>query len=754
MDTFLCTPDFPHGAAKRLALLLARLESIITIHADLLQEIELPRLVEGNPLIVVRITPSPVRIKVELFVQPLAEQLLYYKIGQGRDVIFHETADECIQLVRNRKEEMKNFLSARRILRDALQDKNVEDVAFFDEYSSCLKAVARFKRIKGVSRTEWPDGEERTAVLGPIGLDCLTLSLKKGEQWLEVDGELAVNSESTVKLPNLLEGIRQSKDGVVKLIGWNFLILNEQLYQMLKDLERMLIFDPQKQLKVSVLQLPLLRKLEKDGATLIIDEASQEFCQRMEESARMEFPVPETLQGTLRNYQLEGYQWLRRMAHWSTGACLADDTGLGKTLQSIALLLSCASEGTSLVVAPSAVFHKWKEEINRFAPSLNTLSIHGKGRRDSLFDSVSAYDVVITTNFILAKEPIELIAKKWNVVVFDEVENCNWKNKRTVEAVGKLRANFRLFLSEISIENTPHEVWSFIQYVSPGLFGTFCKYTERYIKPISKTEPLRRDELREIWQPFQLRRCREEVINELSEKKEVIIDIQLSAEELKLYAMERVKLLAENHQDDSLFEYRAANALNVLRQKIFSPNQQNRRTKFATNSSKMKALLKLVNELIAAHCQIVIFTSFYRNQEFVCEELNKHKIRYFDFFYRSIASKQTAIIQAFQRGDKSVIILDPKASKMPIDLNAADCIIYLEPWWSTADEEREFEHTFSIGEVRPVTIYKLIAKQTIEEKVYLLQQSKKNNAFKGHVSQKLTIKKVWSFVEERELRAR
>ena len=403
--------------------------------------------------------------------------------------------------------------------------------------------------------------------------------------------------------------------------------------------------------------------------------------------------------------------------------------GLGKTIQTIALLLSKAKEGASLVIMPTSVLLNWKNELTRFAPSLNPIIMRDSNDRAETVNNAGAQDVVLATYGLLPTEEDILTAKKWNVIVLDEAHTIKNKDTKTSKVSMQLEGNFRLILTGTPLQNHLSEIWNLFQFATPGLLTSYTQFTREFITPIEKDhikEPQRL--LKRMLQPFILRRTKNEVLNELPEKTEITLKVELSDAERALYDRFREEAVL-NLEEGSTTAIKALAELTKLRQTACNPALV-LPAKEAKNipSSKMETFLKLVDELIHNHHRALVFSQFTSHLALVEKELKRLKVDY-QYLDGSVSpSERIKRVSEFQKGDMPLFLISLKAGGTGLNLTAADYVIHLDPWWNPAIEDQASDRAYRIGQDKPVTVYRLIAENTIEEKIIALHQTKKSLA--------------------------
>lgn len=461
-----------------------------------------------------------------------------------------------------------------------------------------------------------------------------------------------------------------------------------------------------------------------------------ELCQTMEappppELAKLEAlrePVavgpgqlPQDLNGELRNYQATGVAWLKRLRDAGLGAVLADDMGLGKTLQTL-----CALQGRTLVVCPRSVIHNWHNEIRRFRPSLRTGLYHGPRR--SLGDDD---DITLTTYATLRNDIETLEDIVWDNVVLDEAQAIKNPDSKVARAAYRLQAGFRLSLSGTPIENRPAELWSQIHFTNRGLLGGRSHFSERYEKPMLAGDDDAAARLRQRVAPFVLRRLKRDVAKELPPRTDAVMVCELDERERDLY--ESVKAAARSDVARRLAEeggggrnaLAALEALLRLRQAAchsgLLPGQD------ADGSSKVDALCGALEEVVAEGHKALVFSQWTGFLDRVEPALVAQEIG-FTRLDGSTRDRQQ-VVDSFQSDDgPPVLLISLKAGGTGLNLTAADHVFLLDPWWNPAVEDQAADRAHRIGQERPVMVYRLVAKDTVEERVLELQERKRRIA--------------------------
>ncbi|HKQ70474.1 MAG TPA: DEAD/DEAH box helicase, partial [Polyangiaceae bacterium] len=427
-----------------------------------------------------------------------------------------------------------------------------------------------------------------------------------------------------------------------------------------------------------------------------------------------EAALPPRLAATLRPYQKQGVDWLCFLRDTELGALLADDMGLGKTLQVLAAL-----RGRTLVVCPKSVVHNWADEIRRFRPDLSTSIYEGQGRKLN-----RAADITLATYAVMRLDIEALAAEEWDTVVLDEAQAIKNENSQVARASYTLRGAFRVALSGTPVENRLEELWSLMHFTNPGLLGNRSDFQERYSSPIAAGNPDAAKRLRSRIRPFLLRRVKRDVAPELPPRTDVVLHCELDEEERSVYdairAATRREVLAKLATGGSVLA--ALEALLRLRQAAchaaLVPGQN------AESSSKVTRLLEALEEAAADGHKSLVFSQWTSLLDLIEPHLAAAEIP----FCRLDGSTRDrgAVVAEFQSpAGPPVMLASLKAGGTGLNLTAADHVFLLDPWWNPAAEDQAADRAHRIGQDRPVMVYKLVAKDTVEEGILELQARKR-----------------------------
>ena len=509
------------------------------------------------------------------------------------------------------------------------------------------------------------------------------------------------------------------------LVGDNeFITISTQLSRILKRLDTVTT-ENRSHLQIAPAAVSLLGDLLDDTSLNIKrNETMDALRQRIEACSKTIPVVPRTLQAQLRDYQEEGFEWMSRLTAWGAGVCLADDMGLGKTVQTIALLLEQSKNGASLIVAPSSVVPNWRNELQRFAPTLNLTILNQSEDRSKDIKEAKAGDVIITTYGLLNIQQDDLTGREWNVVCLDEAHTIKNANTKMSKAAMLLKAQHKVILTGTPIQNHLAELWNLFQFINPGLLGSAEQFKKKFILPIEgDNDKARQSQLRRLISPFLLRRTKAEVIDELPAKNEIKLPVELSSEEMAMYEVKRreteAKIL-ENKADkvSTLAE------ITHLRQMACSCSLVDKKWKLP--SSKVLAFIDLAESLNDSGNRALVFSQFTSFFEEIKKAMETAKLPYLYLDGSTPMSMREKLVKEFQSGKCPFFLISLKAGGLGLNLTGANYVIHLDPWWNPAIEQQATDRAYRIGQKQDVTVYRLISQHTIEEKILRLHKTKRN----------------------------
>jgi SNF2 family DNA or RNA helicase len=442
-------------------------------------------------------------------------------------------------------------------------------------------------------------------------------------------------------------------------------------------------------------------------------------------------PIPSDINASLRPYQIEGVNWLERLRNMYLNGVLADDMGLGKTLQAIAAITqNYAASETSLVVCPTSLLYNWKEEISKFNPKLKTAVVDGvPGQRKKMIDQARNFDVLITSYTLLQKDIDQYGEFEFSYVILDEAQHIKNRGTRNAKSVKKIGAKHRMILSGTPIENSLDELWSLFDFLMPGFLGSYDRFIEKYIRVPKDEQSKNLEYLKKKVSPFILRRMKSDVLNDLPPLQELTYHCQLTSAQQELYSSyaasardELVKLVERNGFDKVQIHVLAT--LTRLKQICCHPAIFAKEKSEEGDSAKYEMLLELLQTLIEGNHKVVIFSQYTKMLHIMREDFEKRKIR---FVYLDGSSKNRLdIVNQFNDDlSISVFLVSLKAGGTGLNLVGADTVIHYDMWWNPAVENQATDRVYRLGQDKSVSVYKLVTKNTIEEKIVEMQNRKR-----------------------------
>ncbi len=438
---------------------------------------------------------------------------------------------------------------------------------------------------------------------------------------------------------------------------------------------------------------------------------------------------PTGLCAELRDYQTEGFKWLRRLAEWGVGGILADDMGLGKTLQTLAVVLDRAQQGPTLVVAPTSVGFNWVRECEKFSPDLKPHLYRDTDRADFL-QEVGPGSLVVCSYGLALRDAKALAGVQWSTLVLDEAQAIKNSRSKTSAAIASIPADWKVALTGTPVENHLGELWSLFRVISPGVLGGWDQFRRRFAAPIEKDgDEERRMALRNRLQPFLLRRTKSQVLTDLPSRTETNLCVELSPAERKMYDEVRALAVAEADEIAQITDiqdqrFRILALLTRLRQLACSPRLVH--DSWKERSSKIQLLCEKLLELREEGHRVLVFSQFVQHLNLIREMLDEEMITYEYLDGSTTADARRQRVDRFQDGDATVFLISLKAGGTGLNLTAADYVIHMDPWWNPAVEDQATDRAHRIGQTRPVMVYRLVSQGTIEEEILKLHDTKRD----------------------------
>jgi non-specific serine/threonine protein kinase len=558
-------------------------------------------------------------------------------------------------------------------------------------------------RIFISSNTDWFDAKV-DIVFGDqkVTVAEVKKALANKQQFVQLnDGTLGILPEEWIKKYSLLFRVGEGKANSLKLSRYHLSVVDE-LYET------------------------------RDENELVV-QLEEKYNRLREFNKINEIQPPEHLKPVLRPYQVAGYQWLNYLSEIGWGGILADDMGLGKTVQALSFLEQYKKQNNqirALVICPTTLIYNWENEIRKFTPEL-TYRIHHGGARVRTKEEFLGHDITITTYGTLRSDIKVMVGVEFDYLILDESQAIKNPASKVTKAAGLLNAKHRLCMSGTPLQNNTFDIFAQMNFLNPGMLGTMEFFRQEFAMPIDKFgEEDRKEHLKKILYPFILRRTKEQVARDLPEKQEMILFCEMEDEQRKIYDAYRNdfrdKIMGTiQEQGIQRSQLTILQGLMKLRQICDSPAILNEQEKFENHSIKLEELTREITENISNH-KALVFSQFLGMLSLIKEKLNELGVKYEYFDGSTSAPDRETAIQSFQNDESvRVFLISLKAGGVGLNLTAADYVYIVDPWWNPAVEQQAIDRTHRIGQTKNIFAYRMICKDTIEDKILKLQEKKR-----------------------------
>ncbi|PAX45852.1 DEAD/DEAH box helicase, partial [Brunnivagina elsteri] len=653
----------------------------------------------------------------------------YFRPGTGGETVIAEISGKRLQTKRNLKAEKQQaetaIASCPTLTRIEKQDGEWQ----IPEPEDCLELLLELQALGDTVVIEHPEGE-RFRVNHHADLKDFSLNIQRQQDWFAASGELKLDDNLVLDMQNLLALLERTPSRFIPLGDGQFVALTESFRKRLDEL-RMYSERNGKGIRFHPLASFGLEDFVDEVGKLKADKHWKEHIQRLKEVQNFHPELPSTFQAELREYQLEGFNWMARLAHWGVGACLADQMGLGKTIQALAVILTHAQAGASLIVAPTSVCMNWISEAEKFAPTLNIIQF-GTGNRQKILDGLQPFDMVVCSYGLLQQEEAAQMLSQieWQTIVLDEAQAIKNMTTKRSQAAMNLKGGFKLITTGTPIENHLGELWNLFRFINPGLLGSFDSFNQRFAIPIEKYQDKQaRNKLKKLIQPFLLRRTKNQVLQELPSRTEILLHVELSQEEMAFYEALRREAISKLTDSEATAGQKHLQVLaEIMRLRRACCNSRLVVPESDLLSSKLQLFGEVLADLLENRHKALVFSQFVDHLQIIKKYLEDNNIKYQYLDGSTPAKERKKRVDAFQAGDGDVFLISLKAGGTGLNLTAADYVIHMDPWWNPAVEDQASDRAHRIGQQRPVTIYRLVAKDTIEDKIVDLHQHKRDLA--------------------------
>ena len=639
------------------------------------------------------------------------------------DIVFRDDDGKIVKITRDRAAEKKYFLF---LLENHTKERNEYLVPSIDPYvwlaDVANELVSRGYEIYGKSElfnTKVASDEPK-----------LMLKVSSGIDWFDLKGSLSFGKEK-VSFDELIGSIN-NHERFIKLSDGSRGVIPKKWLDRLSGTIGLLESDEKGGAKASRSQIALVEALLDIAEESKVDKKFREMKDKFSRfKAIKSVSLPKKLKGKLRPYQKAGYDWLHFLKDFSFGGCLADEMGLGKTVQVLSLLLHEKERGIkipSLVVVPRSLMFNWENEVEKFTPYLKTHIHHGSGRAkegDRIWNEKR--DLIITTYATLRNDADIFQKKTFHYVVLDESQHIKNSLSKTARAIYGMSSKYRLAVTGTPIENNSLELWSQFAFLNPGLLGNIKYFKDTFVKSIEREKDKAKTKaLRHMIYPFLLMRKKEMVAKDLPEKQISISYCAMNAKQRKIYASCRSRIRKEieaavREEGLARSRFKILQGLTKLRQICNHPVLLDE--SFIGSSGKFDMLMEMLKEVMAEGHKVLIFSSFVKMLHIFRNEFEKNNILF--SYLDGSTRKRKEQVENFQNDpDIRTFLISLKAGGLGLNLTEADYVFIVDPWWNPAAEMQAIDRTHRIGQTKSVFVYKAITKDSVEEKILELQESK------------------------------
>jgi len=721
--------DIPAIAKERILTAIDAISGIVTVHSDIGGSSGKAEEVATDSKPHFHLLPAGEGLKVSVLARPFVLGGSYYRPGAGGATVIAEIEGNRLQTTRHLPEEKKLANAAVTACPTLSRYEEHDEEWFIEEPEDCLELLLELQALEDAIVLEWPEGE-KLRVSHRADISSFRISIQQQRDWFATEGELVLDDRLVLDMQSLMKLLDKTSSRFIPLGDGQFLALTQEFRKRLDEL-RSFSENHGKGVRFHPLAALGLEDFMDEVGNLKADKHWKTHIKKLKEMQHLEPQLPSTLQAELRDYQIDGFNWMARLAHWGVGACLADDMGLGKTLQALAIILTRAPDGPTLIVAPTSVCMNWIGEVQKYAPTLNII-LFGSGDRQKVLDNLQPFDIVIGSYGLLQQEEVgEMLSKvQWQTIVLDEAQAIkNFATKRS-QAAMNLQGGFKLITTGTPIENHLGELWNLFRFINPGLLGSLESFNQRFANPIERSQDKQaRSQLKKLIQPFLLRRTKNQVLQELPSRTEILLQVELSPEEMAFYEALRREAIAKLSDSNVAAGQKHLQVLaEIMKLRRACCNTSLVAPDIPLPSAKLQLFGEVLTELLENRHKALVFSQFVDHLRIIRNYLDEHKIRYQYLDGSTPAKERKKRVDAFQGGEGDVFLISLKAGGTGLNLTAADYVIHMDPWWNPAVEDQASDRVHRIGQQRPVTIYRLVAKDTIEEKIVNLHQHKRDLA--------------------------
>lgn len=726
----------PRDRQAEAFAVLEKLSSAVEVRsAHLGAEVHTP----ANSTPCLRVTPVAGAWLVQLGVRPFGPKGRFFVAGEGPALLSQWAGGERLRTERSFEQERARasaliagcptLLGASL---DADQTPSNARGGWTFGHDALLTLLSELRELHAPCEFDWAT-QTPFSLRGSVSSKSLHGSLRRAKGWYLATGGVRIDDVTELTLGEFASLPTYVRGRFVQLPSGDYLEVEKRVRRVMAALAAAQpVGRPASGLRLHESSLHALRDVAGPGGGLELDASVSEWLARFDRVRTAPYEPPSELCATLRPYQLEGYRWLSALSELSLGACLADDMGLGKTVQILALLLARAGRGPALVVAPTSVCTNWMREIERFAPTLRAHEYLGQGR-GALLDDLRAKDgkhpILVCSYTVLQQDAVELGAVDWDTVALDEAQLIKNPQALRAKAAHALKASFRVAATGTPVENHLGDLWSIFHFLNPALVGSWPAFQRTFVQPVERDGNLERQEaLRKLVEPYVLRRMKADVLSELPPVTTILHEVRLSAEEGTRYALLRRQIHEKLRTPHGRRQYKLEIFSEITRLRRFCCHPRLVFPEASSEATKLDVFLDLALELMASGHRALVFSQFVDFLTIVRERLEELGIAYEYLDGSTPKTERQKRVDAFQEGRAPLFLMSLKAGGMGLNLTAADYVIHLDPWWNPAVEAQATDRAHRIGQTRPVNVYRLITKDSIEESIVALHERKKGLA--------------------------
>ena len=719
---------FPKSSLNKIKEILSALSAIMPVHTTVAGTKAITPIasIASSSIIYAQLEPLGNGLKVRFTTKPFGPNGPSFTPGIGDSDVFTEIAGQNLYTKRNLNLEKKLYNEILLCYTDLANVISSDCTALFDNPEDSLELLLKLKNIQNLI-IEWPENSKPRKVVSANFSD-FSFKVKNLNDWFSLEGELKIDENHVIDLQKILKNYQKGKR-FIQIDEDQFLALTEEFKKQIEDIQAFTITNDQQNLFHNSV-IKIMDDILSKGGQITFDRSWHEMLNHLKHASEKTFEIPSKLKAELRNYQVDGFKWLSRMSYLGMGACLADDMGLGKTIEALSIIQARANIGPAFVLAPTSVCSNWYNECKRFTPALNPI-LFAQSDRKQIINNLSPNDLIICSYGVLQREIEDLAEVEWSTVVLDEAQAIKNMSTNRSQAAMLLKGKFKMLMTGTPIENHLGELWNLFRFLNPGLLGTISSFNEKFAIPIqSFNDKSAHERLKKLVQPFILRRTKNQVLKDLPPRTEVTLNVELSSEEADLYesirreAIDRISN-SKNEKSDSKPLIVLAEIMRLRRlccnPSLVVPNMQ-------IKSSKLALLGNITEDLLASGHKALIFSQFVDHLTIIRKFFDEKGYKYQYLDGSTTIRARNKAIKDFQNGEGDFFLISLKAGGQGINLTAADYVIHMDPWWNPAVEDQASDRAHRIGQTKPVTIYKLITTNTIEEKIVQLHSKKKDLA--------------------------